>query len=105
VLVQDVDAIPSQSAQRSLDGTAHVSRRAVQPDDLAVAKAISELGRDLDVVAAGAESFSQKLFVGVWAIELGGVEMADTQIQSGLTRSPFVGQLRHRRRLAPCTQV
>ena len=56
VLIEEVDVVGGEAAQRALDGRADVRRAAVQPGDRAVLDLEAELGRDDDAVAPAASA-------------------------------------------------
>lgn len=82
VLVVQVDVVGAETLERALDGGADVRRAAV--DDAGAATGVlhkAELGRQHDPVAAPLESLADQLLVGVGAVDLGGVEVGDAQVQ------------------------
>jgi len=63
VLVEEVDAVGGEAAQRALDGLADVLRPAVQASDGAVLDLEPELGGDDGPVAPALERTAQQLLV------------------------------------------
>lgn len=82
MLVQQVDAVRAQAAQRFLHDATDALRPAVQPAaGLRVREA--ELGRDHDLVPDRLQRLAQEVLVGAGAVHLGRVEEGDTAFERG----------------------
>jgi hypothetical protein len=80
VLVVEVDVVGAEPAQRLLGDALRVLRRAVDAAGRAL-EVEAELGRDLDLVAVPGEGAPDQLLVRVRAVDLGGVEERDAEVE------------------------
>ena len=85
VLVEQVDALDAESLQRAVDGLADVVRPAVEAATFSGlwVEAPPELGGDDDLVADRTECFTDECLVGERAVDLGGVEERDAEVDGG----------------------
>ena len=84
VLVEQVDGVGAQAAQRAVDGGADVVWPAADAGLLAVlVEGEPELGGDDDVVADRLERLADELLVVEGAVDLGGVEQGDAPVDRG----------------------
>ena len=88
VLIEEVDVIGLEPAQRAVHGFANVPRPAVpvSPDLLAALDAKAEFGRDHDLVATAFERPAEELLVGERPIDLGGVEEGAAELDCAMKR-------------------
>ena len=95
VLVEQVDDVGPQPAQRRVGDPLDLLGAAVEPDRLAVLDAPAELRGDHDLVAYRGERLADEFLVDVWAVDLGGVEEGDAALdraaQDGDHRVPVAG--------------
>ena len=80
VLVVQVDVVGVEPAQRSFDGDADVLGAAVGPDSAGV-RHEPELGGEHHLVAAALEGAADEFLVGVGAVDLGGVDQGDAEVE------------------------
>ena len=80
MLVEKVDTVGGEPAERALDRLADVLRPAVQARDRAVLDLEAELGRDDDAIALALERAAQQLLVRVRAVDLGRVEEGHAEL-------------------------
>jgi hypothetical protein len=81
VLVQEIDMIGAQAAQRGLDNVADVRGPAVQPDHLPPFVDVeAELGADQNLVAHRLKGFADKLLVRVRPVTFGRIEQRDPPV-------------------------
>ena len=87
VLIKQVDHIDLEPFERSFDSLLDVRGLAVQTRRtrpiIATAQIESELGRDHHLLAERSESFTNKFFVRIGAIDFGGVEERDAALDGG----------------------
>jgi hypothetical protein len=83
VLVEQVDAVGPEPAQRVLDGGPDVFGAAVQAGGRVAVVGEAELGGDLHLVADGGEGLPDERLVGEGAVDLGGVEEGDAEVYRG----------------------
>jgi hypothetical protein len=81
VLVEEVDVVGLEAAQRPLDGLTDVLGPAVHADDLSVLDLEPELGRDDRLVALSLERLSEQLLVVERAVDLGRVEEVHAELE------------------------
>jgi hypothetical protein len=82
VLVVQVDVVCVEPLEGALDGGADVRRAAVEhPGAAAEVRDEAELRRQHDLVAAGRDGPADEVLVRVGAVDLGGVDMADAQVE------------------------
>jgi hypothetical protein len=92
VLVEQIDGVGAEPAQRAIDGVADVVGVAGQPGLAAlVVEREAELGGDDDLVAHGGEGFADKLLVDERAVDLGGVEEGDAAVDRGAQQVDHLG--------------
>ena len=95
VLVVQVDVVGAEPPQRALDRGADVGRAAVEaPRAAAGVGDEAELGRQHDLVAAALHGPADELLVGVGAVDLGGVDEGDAEVErpvDGADRLGVVG--------------
>src|SRR5207237_1086906 len=95
VLVVEVDVVGAETSQGALDGGADVVGAAVEgPRAAAVVGDEAELGGHHRLVTASLQGPADKFFVGVRAVDLGGVDQGDTQVEcpvDGTDRFGVVG--------------
>jgi hypothetical protein len=77
VLIEQIDALHTQPAQRVLDRRPDVLRPAVQPGAAAAVEGEPELGGDDRLLAHGSQSLADELLVAEGAVHLRGVEEGD----------------------------
>ena len=96
MLVEEVDDVGAQAAQRSLRSGAHLLGAAPQAGLVPVGvEGEAELGGDDDLVAHGCQRLADQLLVGVGTVDLGGVEEGDAAVdgppQQPIMSSRFPG--------------
>jgi len=93
VLVVQVDVVGAEAGQRSLDGGADVGWAAVDRaggDAVAVSDE-AELGGDDDLVAAALQGPADHLLAVEGAVDLGGVEVGDAEVEGTVDRADGLG--------------
>jgi hypothetical protein len=86
VLIEQIDAVGAKALQRAFDGDADVRRAAVHRADAANGvRDKPELARDTHLVAEWGERLAHKLFVRIWAVDLGCIEEGDAVLM-GFTK-------------------
>jgi hypothetical protein len=84
VLVEQVDGVGAEPAQRAVDGLADVLGFAGQPGLAALlVEREAEFGGDDDPVPDGGEGLADELLVAIRAVDLGGVEEGDSAVDRG----------------------
>jgi hypothetical protein len=88
VLVEEIDVIDAEALKRALAGPPDVLWASVRGP---VARRVGidhepELGRDLELVALAGDGPPEELLVGVGAVDLGGVEKRDPQLERAVDR-------------------
>ena len=92
VLVVEVDAVGAEPLQGALDRGADVRRAAVEHAGAAAGvRDEAELRRQHDLVAAALEGAADELLVGVGAVDLGGVDVGDAQVERPLDGADRLG--------------
>ena len=88
VLVVEVDVVGAQPLERALERLPDVLRRAVEaaPGGAVGLRLDAELGGDDDLVAAAGERAAEQLLVVVRAVQLGGVEEGDAELDRPVQR-------------------
>ena len=82
VLVPEVDVVGLEALQAAVERAAHVLGTAVDACDAALERDLeAELGGDQRAVAAAVERFGEQRLVGVRAVDLGGVEEIDAEVE------------------------
>ena len=86
VLVVQVDRLDAESLQGALDDAGQLVGGQHPPAGLTFGRVDvgREFGGDDDLVVEGCESFADQFLVGVWAVDLGGVEERDTAVDGGV---------------------
>ena len=88
VLVVQVNAVGPEPLQRALDGGPDVRRGRVEyAGALAGVRDEAELRRDRDLVAMPLQGAADEFLVGVWAVDLCGVEVGDSELERSLDRA------------------
>ena len=80
VLVEEVDAVGAQAAQRGLDDALDRSGRLSSPFATRRPEVEAELRRDHDLIAHRRERLTDELLVREGAVDLGGVEEGDAAL-------------------------
>jgi hypothetical protein len=87
--------VGAESAERRVGHPPDLLGAAVQPDGLAVFDLPAELGGNDDLVPDGGEGFAEEFLVEVGAVDLGGVEEGDPEVdrlaQDGDHGAPAAG--------------
>jgi hypothetical protein len=88
MLIEEVDVVGLEPAQRAFDHFANALRPAVPlgADLLAALDAKAEFGRDHDLVAAPFQRSAQQLLVGERPVDLGGVEEGAAELDCAMKR-------------------
>ena len=84
VLVEKIDAVSSETAERAFDGFANMLRPAVHSCDGAVLELEPELGRDDDAVALAVERAGEQCLVGVGPVRLGRVKECHSEFDGSV---------------------
>ena len=85
MLVVQVDVVGAKPAQRALHGGADVGRTAVEsPRARAGVRDEAELGGEHHLVAAALDGTADEFLVDVRAVDLGGVDEGDAEIESAM---------------------
>ena len=81
MLVVEVDRVDAEPLEARLAAATHVGGAAVDADEGAIAAAhIAELGCEDDLLAAVADRAADKLLVLAHAVDVGGVEKIDAEL-------------------------
>ena len=92
VLVVEVDAVGTQPLEGALDRGADVRRAAVEHSGAAAGvRDEAELRRHHDIVATPLEGAADEFLVGVGAVDLGGVDVGDAQVECPLDGADRLG--------------
>ena len=95
VLLVEVDGLDAEAAQARLTRLAHVLGAAVDARRAAVGVGHEpELGREHDLVAAVADGAAHELLVVPGAVDVGGVEQVDAEVERAVDRRDAVGLVR-----------
>jgi len=81
VLIDEIDAIPLQSAQRTFNGKAQRIRAAIQPRNLIVDEFVTNLGRNHSLARPRSQRLRKDLLIDVGSVQFGGVKVANTKLQ------------------------
>ena len=85
VLVVEVDVIDSQPAQRSFHRDSNIRRRAVGLERRTGGmRNQSELRRQHHLIATARDGLTHQFLIGVRAVDFGGVDQADAQIERAM---------------------
>ncbi len=106
VLVVEVDVVDAEPLQRAVERPAHVLGAAVEPAVAVLVDDDSELGRELDLVAAIGDRLADELLVLAHAVHLGRVEEGDAELERPVDRRDRLcrRRARRRRRTCPCSR-
>ena len=92
VLVVEVDVVGAEPPERTLDRGADVRRAAVEvPGAAARVRDHAELRREDDVVAAVLDRPADELLVGEGAVDLGGVDERDAEVERAVDGADRLG--------------
>jgi hypothetical protein len=93
VLVVEVDDVDAQPLERAVDGLADVLRTAVVAAGAhaVVVELVAELGGQHDLVAALGQHAGEQPLVGQGAVDVGGVEEGDAQVEGAVQRGGRLG--------------
>src|SRR3954462_2973826 len=81
MLIQQIDAIGAQPAQRTFHRLTNVRRAAVEPGDLSAFDLEPKLGGENDLVAFSSNGSAHQLFVGERTVHFRRIEEAATQLE------------------------
>ena len=80
VLIEEVNAVSSEAAERALDGLANMLGPAIQARHRAVLDLEPELGRDSHAIALTRERASEQFLVGIRPVHLGRIKERDAKL-------------------------
>ena len=95
MLIEQVDVVEAEARQRRVDDLADVLGAAIDAFKLAgPADAEAELGRHHDPIASPLQGLPKQPLVGEGAVDFGGIEIGDTEVERAVDRPDRLGIIR-----------